>query len=62
MPMDRKDYPDNWDAIATAIKSAANWTCQECGRPCLKPDEDWMDFVLDLLNSGSRWYDDTFSD
>ena len=39
MPMNRKLYPKNWDAIARKIKEAANWTCQQCGRPCRRPGE-----------------------
>ena len=45
MPMNRSLYPKDWDAIATAIKQAAGWTCQNCGRPCRKPSESWDDFV-----------------
>ena len=32
MPMIREKYPDNWDEIATAIKEAAGWKCEKCGR------------------------------
>jgi hypothetical protein len=39
MPMDRSRYPDNWDAIATAIKVAADWICQDCGMQCRRPGE-----------------------
>lgn len=39
MPMQRKLYPDDWDEIALAIKEAANWHCQSCGKPCRKPGE-----------------------
>ena len=24
-------YPENWDAIATAVKVAAGWCCEHCG-------------------------------
>lgn len=37
--MNRKLYPKNWDAIALAIKNAADWHCQQCGRPCRRPSE-----------------------
>lgn len=62
MPMNRDDYPEDWDAIALTIKEAANWHCQECGRPCLKPNQEWADFVLDLLNSGDDLYLQTFEE
>lgn len=39
MPINRKLYPKNWEAIAREIKEAANWTCQQCGRPCRRPGE-----------------------
>ena len=39
MPMNRALYPKNWEAIAREIKEAANWTCQQCGRPCRRPGE-----------------------
>ncbi len=39
MPMNRKLYPPDWDAIAFAIKEAAHWTCQECSKKCLQPHE-----------------------
>ena len=37
MPVDWSKYPPNWKAIARSVKDAANWECQECGRPCRKP-------------------------
>jgi hypothetical protein len=49
MPMDRKLYPKNWDSIATAIKEAAGWRCDECGRPCRQPGESRDDLVNRLL-------------
>jgi hypothetical protein len=39
MPMDRKLYPPNWDAIASGIKAEVNWCCEFCGRVCLRPGE-----------------------
>jgi len=60
MPMNRKLYPANWKAIALQIKEAAEWTCQNCGRPCRKPKVAWVDFVQWLLDQGKTgWYDDT---
>ena len=37
--MDRKLYPNNWEAIALDVKEQANWTCQECGKQCWRPGE-----------------------
>ena len=39
MPMDRKLYPKDWKTIALIVKTDADWTCQECGRPCRRPGE-----------------------
>lgn len=39
MPMRRELYPDNWEAIAAAVKEAAGWKCQECGKQCRRPGE-----------------------
>lgn len=27
------EYPNNWDQIATAIKTLADWRCERCGHP-----------------------------
>ena len=59
MPWDRKLYPQNWEAIAEAIKEEAGWTCEECGRPCRRPGTEWPDFVLKLMKVGSIWYRET---
>lgn len=37
MPMNRKLYPANWDAIATEIKASVDWQCEKCGKQCLTP-------------------------
>lgn len=46
MPMQRDRYPANWPEIAHAIKQAANWHCQSCGRRCRQPGQDWQAFIL----------------
>ena len=56
MPMDRTKYPKNWNAIATAIKDKAQWTCEGCGKPCRRPGLPWATFVENLLNVGDDWY------
>ncbi len=32
-------YPDNWNAIARAVKVACDWRCQICGLQCRRPGE-----------------------
>lgn len=49
MPINAKNYPKDWKAIALSVKVAANWRCQECDRPCRKPKEDWDKFCDRLL-------------
>ena len=44
MRLRRALYPADWPEIASAIKAAANWTCQQCGQRCYRPGErvrDW---------------------
>lgn len=64
MGWDRKLYPDNWEQLALDIKTAANWCCVECGRPCRRPDEGWGDLVDRVRDS--PWepdlYDEYFDD
>lgn len=60
MPMKRHLYPKNWRTIATIIKYLAKWKCQQCDRPCLRPNQDWFTFCSDLLHEGSTWYEETF--
>lgn len=38
--MDKKLYPQNWGQIALEVKTAADWICQDCGRPCRRPGEN----------------------
>jgi len=35
----RDAYPQDWAAIALAVKEACDWTCQACGRHCTRPGE-----------------------
>ena len=64
MPMDKSLYPTNWSALSLAKREEANWTCEECGRPCRKPGVDWMDFVMFLLNTNgvTGWYADSYDE
>ncbi len=52
MPWDRKLYPKDWDTIAYWIKRKANWTCQDCGRPCRRPGETVGDLDARLREDG----------
>lgn len=45
MPMDRRLYPDNWEAIASQVKEESGWRCEACGRPCPRPGEKKADFM-----------------
>lgn len=65
MPMNRKLYPKNWDEIALQVKTKANWTCEECKRPCRRPGEDDSDLIERIqTNHPDRakdlhdWHDD----
>jgi hypothetical protein len=37
MPMRRELYPADWEQIALAVKTAARWKCQVCGKQCYGP-------------------------
>jgi hypothetical protein len=55
MPMNRAHYPPNWDAIATAVKEAAGWRCQECRRPCRPPGLKLEDVEGWLIQEHPDW-------
>lgn len=56
MPMNRSLYPSDWKMIAHRVKEAANWTCQECGRQCRRPGQDWADFAeMEAEFKPMRW-------
>ena len=50
--MIRELYPEDWETIALAIKNEANWTCENCGQPCRKPKQHFMDFAYPHLCNG----------
>jgi len=63
MPMQRHLYPKNWEAIAKAVKEAADWRCQTCLRPCRRPKEVWKDFSARLLKGECpKWFLQTWDD
>jgi predicted HNH restriction endonuclease len=41
-------YPDNWKELATSIKAAKDWKCQQCGKICIKPGQkipdEWSNY------------------
>lgn len=45
MPMDRRLYPDNWEAIAQQVKAESNWCCEACGKPCRRSGESLREFI-----------------
>lgn len=59
MPMQRSLYPPEWQAIAYLKKDLANWTCEQCDRPCRKPGETEQEFIPRLP---LRWYPDLFQE
>lgn len=58
MPMNRKLYPANWEAIALAIKTEVNWTCENCGRPCRLPGESDGDLCDRIYDEHLNWAHD----
>lgn len=48
MPVDWSLYPVDWADIATAVKEAAGWQCQVCGKQCRKPGEPFDTHVRTL--------------
>ncbi|WP_088893152.1 HNH endonuclease [Leptolyngbya ohadii] len=59
MPMNRALYPSNWNEIAHQIKTEADWTCQQCQRPCRRPGEDDQD-LIDRISELPDWADDLY--
>ncbi len=55
MPMNRSLYPKNWDEIALSIKTAANWTCEFCGKPCRPPGVSQTDTEQWLMENHPQW-------
>ena len=55
MPMDKKLYPPNWDEIALKIKTAVDWTCEWCSRPCRPPGVKLTDVETWLGESHPEW-------
>lgn len=61
--MDRSLYPKDWDAIARAIKDAADWKCQQCGRPCRRPGESLHDLEVRIAKDHAEtWAADLYEE
>lgn len=45
MPIYRERYSDDWEKISLSVREEAGWNCQDCGRPCMRPGEDPLEFV-----------------
>ena len=58
MPWNRKLYPSDWETIARSIKTASNWTCQGCGRPCRRPGESDFELCDRITEHFPQWEDD----
>lgn len=41
-------YPNDWPAIARAVKEANNYVCQGCQRQCRRPGELWLGWEYEL--------------
>lgn len=54
MPYNINAYPKDWKAIAYKVKSAANWTCQHCGKPCRRLKQSKEDFEQYLRSCASE--------
>ncbi|MFY7804868.1 MAG: hypothetical protein ACOVQ7_15725, partial [Limnoraphis robusta] len=53
--MKRHLYPDDWEEIAHQIKTAANWTCEFCGKPCRPPGVKLSDVGEWLSANHPEW-------
>jgi hypothetical protein len=64
MPIDLSYYPENWPQLALELKEKANWTCENCDRPCRKYGEKPHRFELRLLEhkESDRWASDLYVD
>lgn len=50
MPVNWKNYPDDWKHISKRVKDKADWTCEACGKPCRKSKESWESLEARLNN------------
>jgi len=60
--MNRKLYPKNWNAIALAIKTEVNWTCEKCGRPCRQRGESLGDLFERIEEDHRKWRNDLWEE
>mgnify|MGYP001810272016 CR=1 FL=1 len=50
MPINKSLYPPNWNSISLQVRSHANWTCEQCSKPCRQPGQSWDEFHAYLLH------------
>lgn len=55
MPMDRRLYPKNWEAIALEVKRQAGWDCEQCHRPCRRPGESVAELIERIDSIQPKW-------
>jgi hypothetical protein len=55
-------YPANWKEISLSVRSAANWRCEQCDRPCRRPGEDWVTFAVETLSAYPAWYAESYEE
>lgn len=58
MPWSRSLYPSDWETIAQSVKERSGWKCQECGKQCRRPGQNFLDFAYPFLESGQMDSDD----
>ena len=51
MPINPADYPPEWKQISHRVREAANWTCQQCGKPCRRPNDPCGSKRIELTTS-----------
>ncbi len=39
MPIDTRNYPEDWKDLVLSVKESADWRCSCCGKKCYKPGE-----------------------
>lgn len=52
MPMQRDLYPEDWEAIAHMVKEESQWHCEQCSKPCIRPDESFDRYKERMIRMG----------
>jgi hypothetical protein len=58
----RDQYPKNWRQTSLSVRTAANWRCEQCDRPCRRPGEDWITFAIETLSAFPAWYAESYEE